>query len=215
MSLGVVSTGPDLLAVSDRDRILQAMAECCAEHGYRATTVDAVVERAGVEREGFETLFADKEDCALAALNKILSEAVARVSTAEAPSRSTTEKQAKEIQAILQLLAGRASFARLGCIEARQLGSSRMRNSYEAAARVLALMVERTATGAPMRPSGVSARAALGGPEALVRRELAVGGASNLPKLLPDFVYGVLVPFVGQQEALRQAKLAARVAEEG
>jgi len=212
--LGVISTGPDVLSVSDRDRILQAMAECCAEHGYRATTVNAILERAGVERESFEALFTDKEDCALAALNKILSETVARISMLDLRTESEMEKQVREIQAILQLLAARASFARLGCVEARQLGSARMRESYEAAARVLALMIERAGSGTPWGASGVTARAALGGAEALARRELAIGGAGNLPKLLPDFVYGVLVPFVGQQEALRQAKLAARVAEE-
>jgi hypothetical protein len=75
-------------------------------------------------------------------------------------------------------------------------------------------MIERAGPGTPRGADAVTARAALGGAEALARRELAIGGARNLPKLLPDFVYGVLVPFVGQQEALRQAKLAARVAEE-
>ena len=204
-----------MLSVSDRDRILEAMADCCAEEGYRATTVDSVLERAGVERESFEALFAGKEDCALAALNKILSETLARIATIDPRSESPNERRVREVETILQLLAMRASFARLGSIEARQAGTPRMRECYEAAVRVLALMMERAGPGAPGGGSSVTARAALGGAEALVRRELAIGGASNLPKLLPDFVYAALVPFVGQREALRQARLAARVAEEG
>jgi AcrR family transcriptional regulator len=215
VALRVVDTGPDVLSVSDRDRILQAMADCCAERGYRATTVDTVLERASVERESFEALFADKEDCALAALNKIVSETLARISMIDSRTGSAAEKRIPEIEAILQLLAARASFARLGGIEARQAGTRRMRDSYEAAVRVLALLMERAGTGTPGGSSSVTARAALGGAEALARRELAIGGASNLPKLLPDFVYAALVPFVGQREALRQARLAARVAEEG
>ncbi|MDX6635475.1 MAG: hypothetical protein QOF06_1678 [Solirubrobacterales bacterium] len=171
------------------------------------------MERADVGRDSFEYLFAGKEDCALAALNKIISEALARLSTIDAANLAV-EGRIYEIRAILQLLSARASFARLGCIEARQGGTRRMRSSYEAAVRVLALMMERTGAGTPGASPTVTARAALGGAEALVRRELALGGGGDLPKLLGDFVYAALVPFVGQREALRQAKLATRVAAE-
>lgn len=194
------------------------MAECCAEQGYRATTVEAVMERAEVGRDSFEYLFAGKEDCALAALNKIISETLAQLSTIDAATIDAAnlaiEGRIYEIRAILELLSARPSFARLGCIEARQGGTQRMRDSYEAAVRVLALMMERSGAGMPGATPTVTARAALGGAEALVRRELAVGGGDELPKLLGDFVYAALVPFVGQREALRQAKLAARVAAE-
>ena len=212
MTLGVVATGTDVLAVSDRDRILQAMADCCAESGYAETTVAAVLDRADVSCDSFEAHFAGKEDCALAALNKVVSETLARVSMAHADVEGAVEQRKFDIRAILDLLAAQPSFARLAAIEARQGGTARMHDSYESAAAVLALMAERTADGG-WRPS-VAARAALGGAEALLRRELAKGRAGRLSQLLPDFVYAALVPWVGQREALRQAKLAARVAAE-
>ncbi len=212
----MASTGNDVFTVPDRDRILIAMAECCAEAGYRATTIDAVLDRAGVERDNFEALFLDKEDCALAALNKIVSETLAQVSTVEERPESLAERRIHQIQAILQLLAARPAFTRLGLIDARQAGSARMRESYEAAMRVMALMLERTrlGSGEAAHSPTLAARAALGGAEALARRELTIGNPGDLPRLLPDFVYATLVPFVGQGEALRQAKLAARVAAE-
>lgn len=203
-----------MLAVSDRDRILQAMADCCAEFGYRATTIDAVLERAAVRRESFDSLFAGKEDCALAALNKIVSETLARVSMIDADEGSALERRTLEIRAILELLVDRPSFARLAMVDARQGGSARMRAAYESAARVLALMLERAGAGALGVGRPMAARAALGGAEALVRRELTVGETADLPRILPDLVYAALVPFVGQGEALRQAKLAAGSAAE-
>lgn len=207
-------TRNDLLTASDRDRILQAMADCCAEIGYREATVEAVLERAGVEPESFESHFAGKEDCALAALNKIVSETLARLSMAGPEVVDTTERRKYEGGAIIELMAARCSFAKLGFIDSRQCGTTRMRDAYESAARVLALMMERPGNSGG-NPS-TAARAALGGAEAVIRRELAAGSAVRLPQLLPDFVYAVLVPFVGQGEALRQAKLAARAAgEEG
>jgi AcrR family transcriptional regulator len=190
------------------------MAECCAESGYRRTTVGAVLERAGVGAESFDSHFVGKEDCALAALNKIVSEALAQISMADSRVAGLVEQRKLEVRALLELLAARPSFARLAFIDARQGGTARMHDAYESAVRVLALMMERaSATG---RTQGTGARAALGGAEAVVRRELVGGRAERLPQLLPDFVYAALVPFVGQGEALRQAKLAARwAAEEG
>lgn len=210
--MGVASTGIDVLSVSDRDRILEAMAACCAEAGYAETTVEAVLRRADVSPDSFEAHFADKEDCALAALNKIVSETLARISMAQPRSSDLIERRKFEAKAILELMAAQPSFARLVYIEARQGGTARMHDSYESAARVLALMMQRV--GRAAEKHGLAARAALGGAEAVVRRELAAGGAAQLPALLPDFVYAALVPFVGQREALRQAKEAARVAAE-
>jgi AcrR family transcriptional regulator len=210
--LGVVSTGTDVLSVSDRDRILQAMAECCADAGYRETTVEAVMERAGIQPASFESHFAGKEDCALAALNKIVSEALAQISMANSNVAGLVEQRKLEVRALLELLAARPSFSRLAFIDARQGGSARMHDAYESAVRVLALMMER-ANGGSGQPS-TGARAALGGAEAVVRKEVAAGRAERLPQLLPDFVYAALVPFVGQGEALRQAKLAASLAAE-
>jgi AcrR family transcriptional regulator len=211
MTLGLLTTGSDVLTVSDRDRILRAMAGCCAEAGYAETTVQAVIDRAGVGAEDFESHFAGKEDCALAALNKIVSETLARISMAGSESEDVIERRKFEGEAILELLASQPSFAKLGFVESRQGGTPRMRDAYESAARVLALMMERIGDAGN---ANASARAALGGPEAVIRRELAGGRSARLPHLLPDFVYAVLVPFVGQREALRQARLAAGVAAE-
>ena len=210
--MGITITGIDVLAASDRDRILQAMADCCAEIGYRETTIEAVLDRADVGTESFEGHFAGKEDCALAALNQIVSETLARISMADSPGEHAIDRRKFEGKAIVDLIAARTSFARLSLIESRQCGSARMHEAYESAARVMALMAERIEGGAG-RP-GTAARAALGGVEAVLRRELAGGNVRRLSLLLPDFVYAVLVPFVGPGEALRQAKLAARVAAE-
>jgi AcrR family transcriptional regulator len=204
----MLTTGNELLVVPDRERILQAMADCCAELGYAGTTVEAVVEQAGVDPRSFESHFAGKEDCALAALNKIVSETLARISMTNSEGVGAVERRKYEGKAILELMAARPSFARLGFIESRQGGTERMHGAYESGVRVLALMMERLG-GA--EGSALTARAALGGAEAVIRRELAADRAAALPQLLPDFVYAVLVPFVGQGEALRQAKLAARV----
>jgi AcrR family transcriptional regulator len=52
---------------SQRERLLLAMADAVAEHGYAKTTVADVLRRARVSRETFYEQFANKEECFLAA----------------------------------------------------------------------------------------------------------------------------------------------------
>lgn len=192
------------------------MAETCAAVGYRRTTVRAVTERAGVDPERFDALFAGKEDCALAAFNKFVSETLARLSVSVADRPASGDPGTEEVRALLDLVAAMPNFALLACVEARHGGTARLRAAYASAAGVLALMMERLGSGDAGAAPTLRGRAALGGLEVLVRRELVAGRAESLPRLLPNFIYGALVPFVGQREALRQARLAARVVvEEG
>jgi len=205
-----------VLSPSDRDRILQAMTECCAEHGYRQTSVAEVIARAGVSREEFEGHFSSKEECAVAALNLLTSEVVAALAMSPAPGSSELADAARGVKAILELMATEPAKARLGYIQARQGGSEKMREAYSSAALVVTPMVEQARRFAEVeacQPAG-AARAALGGAEALVRRELSEGRAERLPELVPDFIYALLVPFVGQAEALRQVQLAIGLNDE-
>jgi AcrR family transcriptional regulator len=184
------------------------MAECCAERGYAETSLAAVLDRAGVDERTFHALFADKEACALAALNRILSDTVSCISIAERgrPGASIEQRHA-ELRAILELLAARPSFARLMLIEARQSGTAAMRETYRSSLSMLALLLSRAAGGEGGGSERI-ARAALGGAEALVRRELAAGQGEAMPELLGEVIYAALVPLLGQGEALRQATLA-------
>jgi AcrR family transcriptional regulator len=212
--LGVTTTGAGVLSVSDRDRILEAMAECCVEQGYAATEVGDIVSKAGVTRGSFNSHFVDKEDCAGAAFNKLVSETMLAISTSNRPGAAPINSRVFEIKALLELATSRPSFLRLGLIDARQGGTPGMHQAYESAVKVLALMMERAHPQGSVTPSPIVVRAALGGAEALLRREIAIGRSASLPLLLQDFVYAALVPFVGQAEALRQARAAARWATE-
>jgi TetR/AcrR family transcriptional regulator len=207
-------SGGGVLSPTERDRILQAMTECCAERGYPETSVAEVIERAEVSRERFEALFADKEECAVAAINRIASEVLTTVSTIDPGKGSELKQGLAAVRAILELMASRPSYAALAYIGARQGGTARMQDAYEGAARVLSVMIERFGremSGASALPSRAS-RAALGGAEALVRREIAAGRAERLAALMPDLLYSVLVPFSGPREAMR---LVEAIAAEG
>ena len=203
--------GIDQLAPSDRDRILEAMIECCAEKGYAETTIEEVVQRADVSISDFDAIFTGKEDCAVAALNRIASDILTTLSTSGSSEPSELKGELSAMHSMIELMAARPSHVNFGYIQARQGGTARMHDAYESGARVLTVMIERLRNLAPAGAATptTATRAALGGAEAVLRRELSAGQAERLPSLLPDFAYNVLVPFVGQEEALRQSRLVA------
>jgi AcrR family transcriptional regulator len=49
--------------MTERERIATAMIDLCFEVGYRETTLEMLLDRAGVDRAAFERHFADLEDC--------------------------------------------------------------------------------------------------------------------------------------------------------
>ena len=198
----------ELESPSERERLLDAMAELCARQGYVETTVEQVVERAGVPAEAFDELFdGDKEECALAAQNAILSKVVTAVSSTYSPDRSEWDNAIYGIAAILEIMAVNPSFATLGYIVSRQMGPTRVQGIYETGHKLLTAMLARgweysdSETQPTMAPVG-----ALGGPEAIIRREAVAGRIDQLPRLLPDFIYAATIPFLGQEEALRLAR---------
>lgn len=62
----------DVVARNQRERLVAAMAEVCAERGYAETSVERVAKRAGVSSVTFYKQFAGKRDCMLAAHRQLL-----------------------------------------------------------------------------------------------------------------------------------------------
>jgi AcrR family transcriptional regulator len=66
----------------ERGRIAEAMVHLVGARGYRATTVEAVLERAEAGREDFDRHFESKEGCFLAAYDEVAAEFGRRVLSA-------------------------------------------------------------------------------------------------------------------------------------
>lgn len=197
-----------IVADSQRERILIAMAESCARKGFGATTIADIVGPAGVSRATFYELFADKEDCFEAAMELSLADAMERVVGAFAPDKPWATLVRDAAAAFLDLLASRPAFARMALVEAPASGQ-RAFEMYAAAKRVLLTLLDRG--GAEAVEEGIPAsagRAALAGAESLIVGQILAGNAERLRELLPDVVYITIVPYLGQDEALRQAREA-------
>src|SRR4029077_431181 len=105
-----------------RMRILAAMADVASERGAGSVTVAHVVARAGVSRRTFYDLFADREECFLAAFEEAIGRVGARVIEAYEQEGSWRERIRAGLWALLVFLDEEPATARLCIVESLAAG---------------------------------------------------------------------------------------------
>lgn len=205
-----------VLAHSQRERILNAMARACATKGFGATTIADVVEPAGVSRATFYELFKDKEDCLQASMELSLADTMGRIVEVYSPDKPWATMVRDAGRAFLELLASRPDFARMALIEAPAAGG-RSLEMYASAKRVLQALLDRGRSD-PLEEEAIpssAGRGALAAAEQLIVGQILAGNTERLPELLPDIVYIITIPYLGQDEALRQSREAEKLIRDG
>ncbi len=200
-----------LVAHSQRERILTAMAKACASKGYGAATISDIVEEAGVSRATFYELFKDKEDCLQGSMELSLADAMGRIVEVYSPDKPWATMVRDAAAAFLDLLSGRPDFARMALIEAPAAGG-RSLEMYASGKRVLQALLDRGRSN-PIEEQAIpssASRGALAAAEQLIVGQILAGNTERLSELLPDVVYIVTIPYLGQDEALRQSREAER-----
>ncbi len=188
------------------------MVRVAAAKGYAATTVDDVAEAAGVSSAEFHALYADKEACFLDAFDAVSAVVVGHVSDAfEAAAGSPwPERVAAGLRALVELLSAEAAVARLAMIEVSAAGDDARKRYGAVLARFTPLLEEGRDYSDQVDLPPDTARFAIGGATALVFDELRAGRGPELPRILPDLVFAVLMPYLGPQAAEEEMR---RVAE--
>ncbi|WP_040793854.1 TetR/AcrR family transcriptional regulator [Nocardia higoensis] len=133
---------------SQRDRILDAMADAMAAQGYVGTSVAAVLKRAGVSRETFYEQFRSKEDCFEAAHARAVERLVARIAAAaekrpDAPvDGPDLERMDRLVTAYLDGLMEDPAYARLYLVEVYAVGSKALATRAQLQASFVTLIAE-------------------------------------------------------------------------
>lgn len=107
----------DLVARNQRERLVAAMAEECAEVGYAEATVAAVAKRAGVSSLTFYKQFTGKRDCMLAAHVELLGRLLEELDRARGGEDAFEAKSRATIHTALALFAADPPSARLLTVE--------------------------------------------------------------------------------------------------
>ncbi len=164
----------DVVARNQRERLIAAMAEVCAERGYAGASVAEVAKHAGVSSVTFYKQFADKRDCMLAAHRQLLGRLLEEVDRAREKESGSEAKTRAAIHIALALFAADGPSARLLTVEilaAGPEGAKRHDTMVEAFVQRLGADWVRTA-----------------GILALVGKCVVAGEAGRLPALEDELV---------------------------
>ena len=196
---------PEVIARSQRERLLEAAVRVVAEKGYAATTVADLTREAGISRTTFYAMFEDKEACFLAAYDSVAEALVKRIATAYEAEERWPQRARAGLAALLDALAEEPAIARLALVDVGAAGPAAQRRYRAALQRLTPLFDEGRdfAPGGRGLPANTS-RMAIGAVAGLIADELAEGRAEYLPRLLSDVLFATLVPYIGPAAAARE-----------
>ena len=196
---------PEVIARSQRERLLEAAVRVVAEKGYAATTVADLTREAGISRTTFYAMFEDKETCFLAAYDGIADALVRRIAKAYEAEERWPQRARAGLAALLEALAEEPAIARLALVDVGAAGPAAQRRYRAALQRLTPLFEEGRdfAPGGRSLPANTS-RMAIGAVAGLISDELAEGRAEYLPSLLSDLLFATLVPYIGPAAAARE-----------
>jgi AcrR family transcriptional regulator len=192
------SLSPSFLVHSQRERILDAVAQLSAETGYASMTVNAIAERAAVSLQAFYEHFADKEDAFLVAYEIGHGKSLALVERAHDAAPNWPGSVRAGITTLLGFLASEPAFAHMALVDAL-IATPR---TADRASKGIVQYLELLAPGfdeAPKasKPPEVALEAIAGGIFELCLTYTAQGHTSELTELAPWVIYFALAPFVG------------------
>lgn len=197
----------DAAAADQRRRILAATADLVAEQGYAAVTMEMIVRRAKVGYATFYKSYAGKEEAFLALLDAAIERTATRVE--DAYKRETgpwTDRVGAALGELFKEIAANPNVARACLVESLTAGPEAV-TRHEAALKRLAPLLRPGRELNPRRerlPDSLEDTLA-GGILWVVNQRLIAGEAGKLRGLLPETLEFVLRPYVGEEEAAREA----------
>jgi len=199
-------------SVARREAILEAMIRVAGRSGYRAASAEEVAVEAGVSTAVFHRYFEGKADCFLAAYDMLIERLLAEVRAGCDEERQWEERVERGLATIVERFAANAELARTAVVEVSAVGAEARQRHWDALVRFGEYLDEgRALAGGGELPDNLSLMSA-GAVSGVIFEELLAGRAEQLPSLLPDLLFAVLVPYVGPRVAAGEMRRAAEAA---
>lgn len=200
----------ELVTRSQRERLLAAVVRVTAANGYDSTTVGDILGEAGVGRESFYELFDDKLDCMLAAHKLLVDNLEQQVRSAYEQPGPWPARMTSALAATLDWFAADPDAARFTLVELSAVGPAFRARFQAEFSRFIELLNEGVRKEGLDPELARAADLAVGATLARIYEEVVLERAEDLPRLLPDLTYGLLVPFVGEAAARAEQQQVAR-----
>jgi AcrR family transcriptional regulator len=192
-----------------RARILAAMGEVVSERGVGAATVATVVARAGVSRRTFYELFADREECFLAAFDHAIALASAAVLPEYERAGGWRERIRAGLAALLGFLDEEPDLGALCVVHSLGAGPVALERRAGIVDALIAVVdAGRTVPsrgsrkGTPLAP--LTAEGVVGAVLAVIHARLAARDKQPMLGLLGSLMNMIVLPYLGAAAANRE-----------
>jgi AcrR family transcriptional regulator len=183
---------PQLVAASQRKRLLEAIIELVAEKGYPAVTIGDIVARAGTAKRTFYDHFADKLQCFLAALDGITDTLVESSARLFAVSGTVRERCEYSMRGYFELLASMPNTTKVFYLEAIAAGPEAVTRRHDVhlkfARNIVALSRTAALEGEGQELTEMHALAVVGALHQLIYGQLLQRGPDSLHEISDDVV---------------------------
>jgi AcrR family transcriptional regulator len=200
----------DIVSAHQRERLLAATIALVAKRGYRGTSIDQIVKAAKVGYVAFYDLFEGKEDCFLAAFERIVAETREELAGAISAEQTWPEQICAGLRRLVELVAAEPARARVGLVEIQAAGAAGFA-SYEAAVddAIPKLQEGRAYKADAAALSDTLEEAIIGGIAWIFHQRLVKGETEKIQGLMAEAVQIALSPYLGEAEAQRMASSTA------
>jgi AcrR family transcriptional regulator len=197
-----------------RRALFEAMLTELAEKGYEGFSIAPALEESGVSAEEFAAEFDDADDGLFTAYEELGERTRELVQSECRPADSWPEQVGGGLATLLGSIAERPELARMvtrGFPEIRPSAYRRYTDLVSSFAPLISGGREYSGMGDEL-PAQVELLA-VGAAESLIFAEVDAGRAEQLPAMLPEILFCVLVPFIGPDLASDEMRSAARIWE--
>jgi len=199
-----------------RDAILEAMIRVAGSKGYLATSVADVLTEAGASRTTFYKHFANKRECFLAAYSLAIERILGVAEAAcEEEGDCWHDRARKALRAVVKLLSADRALAQTAIVEVSAAGAEARRRHSAAIGRFSRLLESggRPPYEGELELPPNTAQMTVGAVVGLILDELREDRVVNLPHILPELEFALLVPYLGPRAAAETAAWEAAASQ--
>jgi AcrR family transcriptional regulator len=196
----------DRAGSSERERIVEAVVEIAAERGYGETTVEAIVEHAGLDRSAFERHFRGKYDCFISAWQDLNEECLETMVRAYESAEHWPDRLRAVAEQIVRGLRDDPSRASFG-VEVLAAGDA-ARARRDMTMRVVAGLIDagRNQMEDPEAVPHTTAEALAGSAYGQIYSRVVRGAVDELPALVPQLMSAAVMPYLGVEAAMDELR---------
>ena len=203
----------DRTGSSERAQIVEALIEVAAERGYGETTIESILERAGLDRPAFDRHFRGKYDCFLSAWQEQNEECLATMVSAYESRERWPDRLRAVAYGVIEGLRNDPNRASFG-VEVLAAGDA-ARARRDMTMRVIASLIDagRQEMADPEAVPHTTAEALAGSAYGQIYSRVVSGAIDELPDLVPQLMSAAVMPYLGLKAAMEELNRDSAVPE--